>query len=70
MVPPTKATAMVSTGNYDQRLQLPGMETALGDDTLDIAGQPATAEVEVPTAVVYCSLSPLGWGHLTCRESL
>ncbi|MGH9152506.1 MAG: glycine/sarcosine/betaine reductase component B subunit [Acidimicrobiales bacterium] len=70
VVPPTRATAMVSTGNYDERLELPGVETALGGDTLDVAGLPATAEVEVPTAVVYCALSPLGWGRLTCRESL
>lgn len=70
VVPPTKATAMVSTGNYDERLQLPKMETALGGDTLDVAGRAATDEMEVPTAVVYCSLSPLGWGHLTCKEAL
>ena len=70
VVPPTKATAMVSTGNYDERLQLPKMETALGGDTLDVADQDATNEMEVPTAVVYCSLSPLGWGHLTCKEFL
>ncbi|MFP5376436.1 MAG: glycine/sarcosine/betaine reductase component B subunit [Acidimicrobiia bacterium] len=69
VVPPTRATAMVSTGNYDERLELPGVETALGGDTLDVAGRPATAEVEVPTAVVYCALSPLGWGRLTCKES-
>jgi sarcosine reductase len=70
VVPPTKATAMVSTGNYDERLQLPKMEIALGGDTLDVADQPATAEMEVPTAVVYCALSPLGWGRLTCKEAL
>ena len=68
VVPPTRATAMVSTGNYDERLQLPAMERALGGERLDVVGLPATSEMEVPTAVVYASLSPLGWGRLTCRE--
>ncbi|MDP9389598.1 MAG: glycine/sarcosine/betaine reductase component B subunit [Actinomycetota bacterium] len=69
VVPPTRATAMVSTGNYDERLVLPAVEVALGGDTLDVAGAPAVAELDVPTAVVYCSLSPLGWGRLTCKEA-
>ena len=69
VVPPTRATAMVSTGNYDERLDLPPMDVALGGDTLDVAGLPAAAGMEVPTAVVYASLSPLGWGRLTCQEA-
>ncbi|MGQ0521138.1 MAG: glycine/sarcosine/betaine reductase component B subunit [Actinomycetota bacterium] len=68
VVPPTKATAMVSTGNYDERLVLPAVERAFGGDRLDVAGLAAGAEMEVPVAVVYASLSPLGWGRLTCRE--
>ena len=69
VVPPTKATAMVSTGNYDERLQLPAVEVAVGGATLDVAGLAAVAELDVPTAVIYSSLSPLGWGRLTCREA-
>ena len=68
VVPPSQATAMVSTGNYDEVVTLPAVERALGGETFDLVGAPATAELAVPTAVVYCSLSPLGWGRLTCRE--
>ncbi|MGH9078205.1 MAG: glycine/sarcosine/betaine reductase component B subunit [Acidimicrobiales bacterium] len=67
VVAPERATAMVSTGNYDHRLQLPEVEKALGGDRLTVAGGPATAAFEVPTALVYCALSPLGWGRLTAR---
>ena len=67
VVPPERATAMVSTGNYDHRLVLPAVDRALGGDELALLKLPATAELELPTAVVYCALSPLGWGHLTAR---
>ena len=66
VVAPERATAMVSTGNYDERLVLPAVERALGGDTVALLDQPATDELQLPTAVVYCALSPLGWGHLTC----
>ncbi|MEO7837601.1 MAG: hypothetical protein ABIS21_08190, partial [Acidimicrobiales bacterium] len=69
VVPPEKATAMVSTGNYDGRLVLPAVERALGGDRIALLDRPATDEVELPTAVIYGSLSPLGWGRLTCGES-
>lgn len=68
VVPPEKATGMVSTGNYDERLVLPAVERALGGEEIALVKQPATDEVELPTAVVYGSLSPLGWGRLTCAE--
>lgn len=68
VVPPERATAMVSTGNYDERLCLPAVERALGGERFDLLGVAATAALDVPTAVVYGSLSPLGWGRLTCRE--
>ena len=68
VVPPAKATAMVSTGNYDERLVLPAVERALGGERVDVADLPAADEMELPTAVLFCSLSPLGWGRLTCRE--
>ncbi|PLS74973.1 MAG: hypothetical protein CYG61_09640 [Actinobacteria bacterium] len=68
VVPPEKATGMVSTGNYDERLVLPAVERAFGGAEIALLDRPATDEVELPTAVVYGSLSPLGWGRLTCRE--
>ena len=68
VVPPERATAMVSTGNYDTRLSLPEMERALGGDELALLGVPATAAMELPTAVILAALSPLGWGRLTCSQ--
>jgi sarcosine reductase len=59
--------AVVSTGNYDQRITLPAVECALGGTRLRIADAEATAAVEVPTAAVLSALSPLGAGWLTCR---
>jgi glycine reductase complex component B subunit alpha and beta len=64
VVAPERATALVSTGNYDQLLHLPAVERALGGRELAVAGAPAEAALEVPTAVVYGSLNPLGWGRL------
>ena len=69
VVPPEKATAMVSTGNYDSRLLLPAVEQALGGDDMRLLGIPATDELDLPAAVVYCSLSPLGWGRFTATAS-
>ncbi|HEX2063796.1 MAG TPA: glycine/sarcosine/betaine reductase component B subunit, partial [Acidimicrobiales bacterium] len=69
VVPPSRAAAMVSTGNYDERLTLPAVEEAVGGEQLALLGVPAGEEVALPTAVVYCSLSPLGAGLLTCQEA-
>ncbi|MDP8953764.1 MAG: glycine/sarcosine/betaine reductase component B subunit [Actinomycetota bacterium] len=69
VVPPTRATAMVSTGNYDDRLVLPAVDLALGGATVDLVDRPATDELELPTAVIYCALSPLGWGRLRCEDA-
>ena len=69
VVPPERATAMVSTGNYDSRLVLPAVEQALGGDDMRLLGVPATDELELPAAVVYCSLSPLGWGRYTATAA-
>lgn len=63
--PPAKATGMVSTGNYDERIRLPEMDTALGGSRLEVAGADATSALEIPTAVILGSLNPLGWGRLT-----
>ena len=68
VVAPERATAMVSTGNYDHLLQLPEMEKAYGGEQLALVKAPATASFEVPTAVVYCALSPLGWGRIAARS--
>ena len=68
VVPPERATAMISTGNYDECLRLPAVERAIGGERVDLCGVDATAALDVPTAVVYGSLSPLGWGRLTCRQ--
>ncbi|MEX0658613.1 MAG: glycine/sarcosine/betaine reductase component B subunit [Egibacteraceae bacterium] len=66
--PPRRATAMVSTGNYDHRLQLPAMERALGGDRVDIADTDATAAMELPVATVHGALNLLGWGRLMAKE--
>ncbi|MBW3547937.1 MAG: glycine/sarcosine/betaine reductase component B subunit [Actinobacteria bacterium] len=70
VVPPSRATAMVSTGNYDDQLVLPAVDRALGGTTVNLVDLPATEELRLPTAVVYCSLSPLGWGHLRCEAAV
>ncbi len=67
VVPPSKATAMVSSGNYDERLDLPAVERALGGERLALLDVPATDAVTLPAAVIYGSCSPLGWGRLTAR---
>jgi glycine reductase complex component B subunit alpha and beta len=69
IVPPERGTALISTGNYDEIVRLPAVARALGGITVDVAGAPATAALDLPTAVLYCSLSPLGAGRLTCREA-
>jgi glycine reductase len=67
VVPPTRATAMVSVGNYDERVLLPACDRALGGDRVALLDRPATDELELPVAAIYCALSPLGWGRLTCH---
>ena len=69
VVPPSRATAMVSVGNYDERVTLPAVERALGGERIALLDVPATDEVTLPTAVIYASLNPLGWGHLRAEPS-
>jgi sarcosine reductase len=69
VVAPERATAMVSTGNYDTRLSLPEMERALGGEQLALLGVPATSAMELPTAVILASLGCLGGGRLTCSPA-
>ncbi len=66
VVPPTQATAMVSVGNYDERVSLPACDRALGGERLRLLDRPAADAVELPVAAIYCALNPLGWGRLTC----
>ena len=40
VVPPERATAMVSTGNYDHRLSLPAVERAYGGERVALVDQP------------------------------
>jgi glycine reductase complex component B subunit alpha and beta len=68
VVPPTKATALVSTGNYDERMILPAVERALGRPRIALLDQESTDEVQLPVAAIYCAQSTLGWGKLTCAE--
>jgi glycine reductase len=68
VVPPTHATAMVSTGNYDELVSLDAVERALGGERVEIADAPSTAALELPVAAIYGALNPLGWGPLTCTE--
>ena len=68
VVPPEKATALISTGNYDEILHLPAVSKALGSETLDLVSRPATEAFDLPVAAVYCALSCLGAGRLTCQE--
>lgn len=69
VVAPERATAMVSTGNYDTRLDLPEMERALGGEELALLGVPATSAMQLPTAVILASLGCLGGGRLTCSPA-
>ncbi len=69
VVAPERATAMVSTGNYDTRLSLPEMERALGGNELALLKVPATSAMELPTAVILASLGCLGGGRLTCAPA-
>jgi glycine reductase complex component B subunit alpha and beta len=66
VVAPEKATAMISTGNYDTRLDLPQMDRVLGGEELALLGVPATSAMQLPTAVILASLGCLGGGRLTC----
>jgi glycine reductase complex component B subunit alpha and beta len=69
VVPPTKATALISTGNYDERMTLSACERALGRDRIALLDRPSTDEVDLPVAAIYCAQSTLGWGRLTCAET-
>jgi len=62
--------AVVSTGNYDQRIKLPAVDRALGGERLRIIDAEASAAIEVPVAMILAALSPLGAGRLTCRPDL
>ena len=69
VVAPTRANALISTGNYDELVRFEGTDRALGGERLGIVDAAATDELEIPVAAIYGSLNPLGWGHLTCAAA-
>ncbi|HZC14182.1 MAG TPA: glycine/sarcosine/betaine reductase component B subunit [Thermoleophilaceae bacterium] len=69
VAPPTKATAIVSTGNYDEELGLGEVERALGGERIEMRDADAHDAMELPVAAIYCALNPLGWGRLTCEDA-
>jgi glycine reductase len=66
VVAPTRATALISTGNYDELVTLQATDRALGGERLGIIDAAATEELELPIAAIYGSLNPLGWNRVTC----
>lgn len=62
--------AVVSTGNYDQRVRLPAVDRVLGGQRLRIIDADAAGAIEVPVAMILGGLSPLGAGRLTCRADI
>jgi glycine reductase len=66
VVAPTRATALISTGNYDELVRLEASDRALGGERLGIVDAAATDELELPVAAIYGSLNPLGWNRVTC----
>ena len=68
VVPPSRPGGMVSAGNYDERISLPECRQALGGERIAMLDTPATDSLELPVAVIYGALNPLGWGRVTCSE--
>ncbi|HWC85818.1 MAG TPA: glycine/sarcosine/betaine reductase component B subunit [Solirubrobacteraceae bacterium] len=66
VVAPTQATALISTGNYDELIQLEAVDRALGGERLGIVNAAASDELELPVAAIYGSLNPLGFSRVTC----
>ncbi|MDQ6778537.1 MAG: glycine/sarcosine/betaine reductase component B subunit, partial [Actinomycetota bacterium] len=58
VVAPTRATALISTGNYDELVRMEATDRALGGDRLGIVDAAATDELELPVAAIYGSLNP------------
>ncbi len=66
VVAPSHATALISTGNYDELVRMEATDRALGGERLGIVDAAATDELELPVAAIYGSLNPLGWNRVTC----
>ncbi|HEY5317591.1 MAG TPA: glycine/sarcosine/betaine reductase component B subunit [Solirubrobacteraceae bacterium] len=66
VVAPARATALISTGNYDELVALGATDRALGGERLGIIDAAAADELELPIAAIYGSLNPLGWNRVTC----
>lgn len=67
--PPARATAMISTGNYDEQITFEAVERALGGKHFELTGGESTAEIRLATAAIYCGLSPIGWSRLTASSA-
>jgi len=70
VVAPSRANALISTGNYDEVVRLEATDNALGGERLGIVDAAATDELDIPVAAIYGSLNPLGWNRLTCAAEL
>jgi glycine reductase len=70
VVAPSRATALISTGNYDELVELDGTDRALGGERMGIVDAAATDELELPMAAIYGSLNPLGWSRLTAAAEV
>jgi sarcosine reductase len=66
VVAPTRANALISTGNYDELVHLEATDRALGGRQLGIVDAAANDEIDLPIAAIYGSLNPLGWNRVTC----
>jgi glycine reductase len=66
VVAPSRANALISTGNYDELVRLEEVDRALGGERLGIVDAAASDELELPVAAIYGSLNPLGWNRVTC----
>jgi glycine reductase complex component B subunit alpha and beta len=69
VVAPSRATALISTGNYDELVRMEATDRALGGERLGIVDAAATDELELPVAAIYGSLNPLGWHRVTCATA-
>lgn len=61
-----EAQHVVSAGNNDCQISLPGVERFIGFETFPALNVPMTASIVVPLARVHSSTNPLGFNLLSC----
>ncbi|MBI4285510.1 MAG: hypothetical protein HY670_06375 [Chloroflexi bacterium] len=61
-----EANSMVSTGNVEQKIVLPAVDTVLGGEKLQ-DGRVAAAQVEIPFRHIFCSMSQTGSWNIAAR---